>query len=61
MKYEANFFLGRQSGDVTLRRKVGENKKYVLYALARDNGIPNEEISKWDELRAMSWRGRNME
>jgi hypothetical protein len=46
MKYDAHFFLARDSGDLTLRRKVNHKTKYVLYALARDNGIPNEEVSK---------------
>ncbi|ELU05647.1 hypothetical protein CAPTEDRAFT_217492 [Capitella teleta] len=56
MKYDSHFFIDHSSAELTLRRTVEDNTKYVLYALARDNGIPTEEISNVAIVRIDSFK-----
>ena len=46
MKYTPYFLLDGEDGDISIRRHLEDNKKYVLYLTATDNGSPTEEISK---------------
>ena len=47
LKYDPYFELGGASGEIHIKRRLKNDHKYVLYILARDNGIPKEEISKY--------------